>query len=164
VSSSCRDLFSHGEASLHHRTTVRSLDDIYRALESVSPIETSRSLDFVGHSARASGLLLIGDDVVDMLIDSVRDTFARIANSGILAALNISCIRLLGCNTTATPSARYAIIKLASIMRKPVYGSIRALRNAHFGVDGFRKEFEHVLQCARSENRNQMPQLAMLTP
>jgi hypothetical protein len=75
----------------------------------------SRTLDLVGHTRRAS-LLMLGDWMIDGGDPATKRWFRALAEGGVLARLGIRALRLLGCNTAATPRGRATICELAEAL------------------------------------------------
>jgi len=127
-----------------------SIDDLGRALEvqATRPRLPALAIDLVGHSTRDHHLLRLGATIIDALDLGVLRYFERIARSGILRELNVSCLRLLGCETSITPSGQRTMRLLASVLQMPVYGSRKRLSRMHHSDAGFDDRFVHVLDEA----------------
>jgi hypothetical protein len=147
------DILAHGEP-------VDRLEGLTRVLEELascppSPDKArSRTLDLIGHSDEAR-LLHLGSSVVDPRVEGVRRLFEKIAADGLLQRLNITELRLLGCETAMSVDGQTAIRALTEVLGIPVLGTTKLLYAAYFGEDGLRRRYEPVLCHAAN-----LPELA----
>jgi hypothetical protein len=106
-----------------------------------------RTLDLVGHT-RSASLLVLGDWVLDGADPATMAWFRALAASGALARLGIGALRLLGCNTAATPRGRATVCELADALGIEVLGSTQLLHAGHYDADGFRPCWGFLLASA----------------
>ncbi|HKE20061.1 MAG TPA: hypothetical protein VKB80_34540 [Kofleriaceae bacterium] len=140
---------------------VENLDGLRRLLEGFAGCppparESTRTLDLIGHSDQTR-LLHLGRSVVDPRQESVRSQFEQIAASGIVEHLNISELRLLGCETAMSVEGQAAIRTLSQILGIRVLGTTKLLYAAYFGEDGLKRRYEPVLSDAAN-----LPDLAQV--
>src|SRR5215471_721504 len=113
-----------------------------RALE--SPTEPI-ILDLMGHSTRDHHLLRLGNSVVDMLNPAVARFFKAIAEDGLLSRLEVTAVRLMGCETAAAPAGQRTLRMLSNTLRLPVFGSIKPIGKSYYDALGFNPAFNGVL-------------------
>ena len=130
-------------ADLHR---ANSLSDLRTVLEGrlggpTSPI----TLDLIGHSTRDHHLLRLGDDRIDMLDPVVARFFRSIADDHLLSRLDVTAVRLLGCETAVSASGQRTLRLLRRTLGVPVFGAIRPLMKSHHDELGFNPAFAHIL-------------------
>ncbi len=103
-----------------------------------------RTLDLIGHST-PDGLLRLGDWVLDGHRRTVTAFFRELADHDVLGRLGIQSLRLLGCETATTASARSTLCALSEILGIEVFGSRAMLMGAHYTPLGFSSDCMHVL-------------------
>src|SRR5258707_7556017 len=86
-----------------------------------------RTLDLVGHSTRGHRLLRLGRTPVDMLNPHVASFFGALAQDGLLPWLQVTAVRLLGCETAVTDAGKRTIRMLAYTLGLPVLGTSKVL-------------------------------------
>lgn len=106
-----------------------------------------RTLDLVGHT-RSASLLVLGDWVIDAADPATLAWFRELARSEALPRLGIRALRLLGCNTAATPGGRATICALAGALGIDVHGSTQLLHAGHYDDAGFRECWSFLLVAA----------------
>jgi hypothetical protein len=133
-----------------HVEPVDRLEGLVRMLEELGSCPPSadkarkRTLDLVGHSDEAR-LLHLGRSVVDPAQEGVRRLFEQMAADGLLQRLNVTEVRLLGCETAMSFEGQMAIRALTEILGVPVLGTTKLLYAAYFGEEGLRRRYERVL-------------------
>jgi hypothetical protein len=113
----------------------RRLDDVGAPL----------TLDLIGHSTRGHRLLRLGATPIDMLDHRVAGFFRGLAGSRLLPRLQVTAIRLLGCETAVTEAGRRTLRMLGQTLRLPVFGTLVPLLKSHSNAAGFDPAFAHVL-------------------
>jgi hypothetical protein len=132
---------------------VQSLDGMRRLLDELGACPAAsgrgnkRTLDLIAHSDQLR-LLHLGKSVVDPRQESVRLVFEQIAASGLVHRLNISELRLLGCETAMSVEGQTAIRTLSELLGIRVLGTTKLLYAAYFGEDGLKRRYEAVLRDA----------------
>jgi len=101
------------------------------------------TLDLTGHSTRDHHLLRLGDD--RMLDPVVARFFRSLAAEHLLSRLGVVAVRLLGCETAASPSGKRTLRLLARTLRIPVFGAIKPLMKSHYDKLGFNPAFAQIL-------------------
>lgn len=104
----------------------------------------ARTLDLVGHT-RSASLLVLGDWVLDGADPATQAWFHELAAGGVLPRLGIRALRLLGCNTAATPRGRATMCELAGALGVEVVGSTQLLHAGHYDAGGFRECWSFLL-------------------
>lgn len=133
----------HRQVRLHRAGSLAELRAVLdRRLD--DPV-TPATLDLIGHSTREHHLLRLGTTPIDMLQPQVARFFRTLAETRLLARLEIVAVRLLGCETAVTDSARRTLRLLAHTLRMPVYGTVKPLLKSHSNADGFNPQFTHLL-------------------
>jgi hypothetical protein len=133
-----------------HAEPVERLDGVVRVMEelascpSVADKARSRTLDLIGHSDEAR-LLHLGNSVVDARQEGVRRLFEQMAGDGLLRHLNITELRLLGCETATSREAQLVIRTLTEILGIRVLGTTKLLYAAYFGEEGLKRRYERML-------------------
>lgn len=128
------------------RRPVRSLAHLFGLLQRTArPAGGATTLDLIGHSTYAARLLRLGTDVIDMFDPWVSAGFRDFAESGRLRQSGVSAVRLLGCETAVTPTARRSMGMLAHVLGMPVVGTRRPLLQSHYDRDGFDPVFQDIL-------------------
>ena len=102
-------------------------------------------LDLIGHSTRGHHLLRLGDTPIDMLDPFVARFFRRLDAERMMARLQVTAVRLLGCQTAVTDSGRRTIRMLGQTLGVPVYGTLKPLLKSHSTAEGFDPAFGHLL-------------------
>ena len=105
----------------------------------------TRTLDLIGHAAGDDRVLRMGELVVDARDPEALATFAAIRDRGLLARLGISAVRLLGCCTAMTAAGRATMAALAELLAVPVLGTTQLVHALHFGEDGLKARYRHLL-------------------
>ncbi|HET7502189.1 MAG TPA: hypothetical protein VFK02_14325 [Kofleriaceae bacterium] len=130
---------------------VSCLDDLPRVLEIEAmrrcdeASDPGRDLDLIGHSTRVHHLLRIGATVVDLLDLGIRRFFEQLARDGLLGAVKVESVRLLGCETAVSPSGQRTLRTLAAILQLPVYGTRKRLSRFHYSAQGLQLQFRSLL-------------------
>jgi hypothetical protein len=109
------------------------------------------TLDLVAHGSRGARLLRLGKDLIDFFNPPVAHFFEQLAADEVFPRLNITTLRLLGCDTASTENGQYALRMISWILKIRVYGSTKALLKSHFGPLGFRPEFERTCLVEASQ-------------
>lgn len=104
-----------------------------------------RTLDLIGHSTAGHSLLVLGDWVIDSRRSSVRAYFRELADHQVMQRLNVTAIRLLGCETAKTFEGQATICRLAEILGIEVCGTTEMVSANHYDADGFRTDLNHML-------------------
>src|SRR5262245_26355693 len=146
ISPDAEDVFLGAVArcvNLHRASSLAELQDVLeQQLElPAQPI----ILDLMGHSTRDHHLLRMGATVIDMLNPVVARFFRKIAEDRLLSRLEVSAVRLLGCETAVTPAGKRTLRLLARTLRLPVFGAIKPLGKSHHDELGFNPAFNRVL-------------------
>src|SRR5882757_4293945 len=119
ASPDCAEGFFFGPSprcvNLHHAGSLAELREVLerRLYDGARPA----TLDLIGHSTREHHLLRLGDTPVDMLDPGVAGFFRTLAQSDLLARLQIVAVRLLGCETAVTESGQRTIRMLSHTLR-----------------------------------------------
>lgn len=126
-----------------------SLPELQRVLESarvrVDPAVRPRSLDLLGHTTADHHLLRLGRTAIDMLDPVVARFFGTLAATGLLPALGIVAVRLLGRETAATEMGHRTMRMLSRTLQLPVYGTLVPLLGNRWDQNGFDGAFGHLL-------------------
>jgi len=104
-----------------------------------------KTLDLIGHTRTSGALLALGDWVIDVASPTTTAFFRGLADHAVLPRLGVHAVRLLGCNTAITAAGRATIRKLAEVLELEVWGASQLLCSAHWGADGFRREWGFLL-------------------
>jgi hypothetical protein len=123
--------------------TLQRLLEELAACPEVSALE-SRTLDLIGHSDERR-LLHLGRSVLDLRQAAVRQVFEQIAEAGLLGALRITELRLLGCETALSGDGQAVIRQLTDILGIRVLGTARLLYAAYFGDKGLKPRYTSML-------------------
>src|SRR5262249_43053654 len=99
-------------------------------------------------STASSGLLVLGDWVIDAARPAVSAFFRGLADADVLPRLQIDAVRLLGCRTADTAEGRTTILALSEILGVEVYGTAHLLYDAHYDANGFRTAWQFLLTSA----------------
>lgn len=153
---------------------VDRLESLKRLLEELAACPeslrrgTGRTLDLIAHSDQAR-LLHLGRSVVDLRQESVRQLFEQMAGDRLLQSLNVTELRLLGCETAMSGEGQAAIRRLTEILGIRVLGTTKLLYAAYFGEDGLKPRYESMLRDATKlpdldEHRVQWPQDPLPAP
>jgi hypothetical protein len=147
ASPDCAEAFFAGPAArcvdLHHAGSLGELRDILE--RRLDHIVAPATLDLIGHSTREHHLLRLGDTPIDMLNPAVARFFRALAGAGLLGRLQITAVRLLGCETAVTDAGQRTLRMLAQTLRLPVYGTLKPLLKSHSNAAGFNPAFTHIL-------------------
>jgi hypothetical protein len=150
ASPDCAEEFFAGLAArcvqLHRAAGLADLRAVLeRRLDEVSAPLT---LDLIGHSTRGHRLLRLGTTPIDMLDHRVAGFFRELAGSRLLPRLQVTAVRLLGCDTAVTEAGQRTLRMLAQTLRLPVFGTLVPLLKSHSNAAGFDPAFAHVLMEA----------------
>jgi hypothetical protein len=121
------------------------------------PPPRPKTLDLVGHSTAGESLLRLGDWVIDASKPAVTAFFRELADQDVLPRLGVYALRLIGCATASTEAGRATICALASILDLEVYGTTTLVYSAHYGPEGFKREWSNVLVAASDLRRETSP-------
>ena len=147
ASPDCAEAFFSGRAArcvnLHHASSLAELRDVLE--RHLNGVTTPRTLDLIGHSTRDHHLLRLGSTPIDMLDPAVARFFRAIAGEHILPRLQISAVRLLGCETAVTEIGQRTLRMLGQTLRLPVYGTVKPLFKSHSNAAGFDPAFTRIL-------------------
>jgi len=102
-------------------------------------------LDLIGHSTRGHRLLRLGQTPIDMLDPQVAGFFRALAQAGLLPRLQVTAVRLLGCETAVTDAGQRTLRMLSQTLRLPVFGTRKPLLKSHSDSTGFNPAFAHLL-------------------
>ncbi len=147
ASPDCAEAFFAGRAArcvhLHHAASLAELHDVLerRLDDAVSPA----TLDLIGHSTREHHLLRLGATPIDMLDPGVARFFRALAEARLLPRLQITAVRLLGCETAVTDAGQRTLRMLRQTLRLPVFGTSKPLLKSHSNAYGFDPAFAHIL-------------------
>ena len=147
ASPDCSEAFFSGRAArcvhLHHAASLAELRDVLerRLDDAVSPA----TLDLIGHSTREHHLLRLGATPIDMLDPGVARFFRALAEAHLLPRLQITAVRLLGCETAVTDAGQRTLRMLGQTLRLPVFGTTKPLLKSHSNAHGFDPAFAHIL-------------------
>jgi hypothetical protein len=130
-----------------NRLRVGSLDELRATLEGLSKAEPrpASNLDLIGHSTRTGHLLRIGKTAIDMLDPTVDRFFRALAADRLLPRLDVTALRLLGCETAVEPTGQRTMRALARTLGVQVLGATKLLLKSHYNEAGFDPAFVHVL-------------------
>lgn len=103
------------------------------------------SLDLIGHSTRGDHLLRLGRTPIDMLDPHVAGFFRTLAHTRLLPRLQITAVRLLGCETAVTDAGQRTLRMLSYTLCLPVLGTSKPLLKSHSNSVGFDPAFTHIL-------------------
>jgi hypothetical protein len=147
ASPDCAEAFFCGRAArcvhLQHAASLAELRDVLerRVDDAVSPA----TLDLIGHSTRDHHLLRLGGTSIDMLDPGVARFFRALAEARLLPRLQITAVRLLGCETAVTDAGQRTLRMLWQTLRLPVFGTQKPLLKSHSNTNGFDPAFAHIL-------------------
>lgn len=155
------DIIANEEPVDRLESLVRVLEELVACPEPLR-VERTRTLDLIAHSDQAR-LLHLGKSVVDVRQDSVRQLFEAMAADEVLQRLNVTEVRLLGCETAMSVEGQLAIRTLTEILGIPVLGTTKLLYAAYFDEQGLKSRYEPVLRDAATlpeltEERTRWPQ------
>ncbi len=133
-----------------HRVDGRSdLEELLGTLLSTAcDVPPPTTLDLIGHSGARDAQLELGDWTIDAAQPSVAAFFRGLADQDVFRRLGITAIRLLGCETARTKSARSTLLALADITGLDVLGTRTMTYAAHYDERGFATEHEYLLVSA----------------
>jgi hypothetical protein len=122
------------------------LPDLREVLEAclARPARPS-TLDLIGHATRGHRLLRLGQTPIDMLDPHVAGFFGMLAQTGLLPRLQVTAVRLLGCETAVTDAGQRTLRMLSQTLRLPVFGTRKPLLKSHSNSAGFDPAFVHLL-------------------
>jgi hypothetical protein len=103
------------------------------------------TLDLIGHATRGHRLLRLGQTPIDMLDPQVAAFFRALAQAGLLPRLQVTAVRLLGCETAVTDAGQRTLRMLSQTLRLPVFGTRKPLLKSHSNSVGFDPAFAHLL-------------------
>jgi hypothetical protein len=103
------------------------------------------TLDLIGHSTRGHRLLRLGQTAIDMLDPHVAGFFLALAQAQLLPRLQVTAVRLLGCETAVTEAGQRTLRMLSQTLRLPVLGTSKPLLKSHSNSVGFDPVFAHIL-------------------
>lgn len=103
------------------------------------------TLDLIGHATRGHRLLRLGQTPIDMLDPHVAGFFGALAQTGLLPRLQVTAVRLLGCETAVTDAGQRTLRMLSQTLRLPVFGTRKPLLKSHSNSAGFDPAFAHLL-------------------
>ena len=152
ASPDCAEAFFSGRAArcvqLQRAGSLAELRDVLdrRLDDAVSPT----TLDLIGHSTREHHLLRLGATPIDMLDPGVARFFRALAEARLLPRLQITAVRLLGCETAVTDAGQRTLRMLWHTLRLPVFGTQKPLLKSHSNAHGFDPAFAHILSEASS--------------
>jgi hypothetical protein len=101
------------------------------------------NLDIIGHSRSRDRVLKVGEFALTSRI--ANEQFQELYQGGILRALGIKAIRLLGCRTAAPPRGEHVVRTIWNQTGLDVYATRTDLFAVHFDGAGLRREAEVVL-------------------
>jgi hypothetical protein len=147
ASPDCAEAFFSGRTArcvhLHHASSLAELRDVLeRHLDEAT---APRTLDLIGHSTRGHHLLRLASTPIDMLDPAVARFFLAVAGEHLLPRLQISAVRLLGCETAVTEAGQRTLRMLRQTLRLPVYGTVKPIYKSHSNAAGFDPAFTHIL-------------------
>ncbi len=146
ASPDCAETFFAGRVprcvTLHHAS---SLHDLRTVLTTATWPPGPVHLDLIGHSTRGHHLLRLGRTPIDMLDRRVAGFFADLAADGVLTGHDVLAVRLLGCQTAVTDTARRTLRMLSRTLGLPTYGTLVPLMKTHSDASGLSPRFAHVL-------------------
>ncbi len=131
------------ESPVDRLETLQRLLEELAACPEASQLE-SRTLDLIGHSDERR-LLHLGRSVLDLRQAAVRQVFEQIATDGLLSALRITELRLLGCETALSSEGQTAIRTLTELLGIRVLGTSMLVYAAYFGDKGFKPRYAGML-------------------
>jgi len=149
---------AHGELArtrqnVRNEEPVASLDGMRRFLDelcvcpSLTPGGRSRTLDLIAH-ANQRRLLALGTSLIDLGKTEVRHFFQQLAADDLFGRLNITELRLLGCETAMSREGQAAIRDLTEILGVRVVGTTKLVYSAYFGEKGLKDRYERMLRDA----------------
>lgn len=101
------------------------------------------NLDLIGHSRSRDHILKIGELALTSAV--ARDQFTELDERGVLEALQIKAVRLLGCRTAAHPRGEKVVRAIYEATELAVYATRIDLFAVHFNERGLRPEAELLL-------------------
>jgi hypothetical protein len=108
--------------------------------ETYPPFE---NLDLIGHSRTRDHVLKIGE--LTMTSAVAREQFTALYDRGVLDALGIKAVRLLGCRTAAPPRGIKVVRAISEATELTVYATRGDLFAVHYDQGGLRPEAELLL-------------------
>jgi hypothetical protein len=123
------------------------LEALFSGLLAIDGERVPKTLDLIGHST-GKGFLKLGDWVIDVSRPAVTAYFRELADNDVLPRLGIHAVRLLGCQTAATPATRATIRSLSELLGVPVLGSTTTLFASHYDANGFIERRQYLLAGA----------------
>jgi hypothetical protein len=143
----------HGSSRADGRCALETLlCRLMHTVEAGAPV-AAKTLDLIGHTRSRGSLLALGDWVIDTTSPVTAAFFRGLADHDVLPRLGIRALRLLGCNTAATPQGRATIRRLADLLGIDVLGARQLLHVGHWGPAGFRDEWQFLLAEAGEHDR-----------
>jgi hypothetical protein len=147
ASPDCAEDFFRGHVprcvAIHHANSLAALREVLEL--QLDQVTSATVLDLIGHSTREHHLLRLGTTPIDMLHPGTAGFFRALHESRLLPRLQITTLRLLGCETAVTEAGRRTLRMLAQTLRLPVYGTTVPLLKSHSNAQGFDPTFSHLL-------------------
>jgi hypothetical protein len=147
ASPDCAEKFFAGRAvrcvTLRHAASLPELRQVLDHCldDPAQPI----TVDLIGHATRGHRLLRLGQTPIDMLDPHVAGFFATLARDQLLTRLQVTAVRLLGCETATTDAGQRTLRMLAHTLQLPVFGTTKPLLKSHSNSAGFDPAFAHLL-------------------
>ena len=79
----------------------------------------------------------------------VASFFGALAQAALLPRLQVTAVRLLGCETAVTDAGQRTLRMLSQTLRLPVFGTRKPLLKSHCTSAGFDPAFAHILTVSR---------------
>jgi hypothetical protein len=133
--------------AIEHKALVEGradLEALFSGLLASDGERTPKTLDLIGHST-GKGFLKLGDWVIDGSRPAVTAYFRELADNDVLPRLGIQSMRLLGCQTAASPVTRATIRTLSELLGMPVLGATTVLFASHYDTNGFVERRHYLL-------------------
>lgn len=123
-----------------------------------------KTLDLIGHSIPVSSLLQLGDWILDAESPTLLAFFRGLADLDVLPRLGVHAVRLLGCNTAATPAGRRTITTLADILGLEVHGTSNMIYGGHYDEHGFAHRWRFLLVSSSDIRESEHGDANAVTP
>ena len=111
----------------------------------MAPADLVLTCDLLGHTTADHHLLRLGRTAIDMLDPVVARFFGTLAATGLLPALGIAAVRLLGRETAVTEAGHRTMRMLSSTLRLPVYGTLVPMLDDPWGQGAIEGAFGRLL-------------------